>query len=148
MASSSRTVFIPKGDIDTTLAKAPLKGKNILEPFRSFALKNKLPFSILEDSAVSNDAEVHANEADLWFCLEGEVKFVCGGALSEARHRLFSNGSENPDELFAPTISGGEEFTMRAGDWLWIPAGEPHQHGTSGIARMIIIKIPQTQMNG
>ena len=31
---------------------------------------------------------------------------------------------------------------LKQGDWLWIPAGEPHQHSATGTARLVIIKIP------
>ncbi|MBI2476237.1 MAG: hypothetical protein HYV67_03265 [Candidatus Taylorbacteria bacterium] len=136
-----KAVLIKKGDIEKTLSAKPVAGKNMLEPFRSFALENKLPLSILEDTTVSNDAEVHMREGDLWLCLEGEAEFVCGGALKTARRRLLPTGAENPNELFGPAISGGQTFTLHAGDWLWIPAGEPHQHSAHGTARLVIIKI-------
>ena len=136
-----KTVFISKDDIDATLSKPPVKGKNLLEPFQSFAVENKLPFSILEDTAVENDAEVHKTDGDLWFCLEGEATFVCGGKLIEPYHRVLRSGAENPDELYGPGISDGEKFILKPGDWLWIPPGEAHQHGATGTTRLIIIKI-------
>src|SRR3989338_342243 len=120
-----KTFFVSKGKIDATLGKSPLKGKNLLEPFKMFASKNKLPFSILEDTAVSNDAEVHAREGDLWFCLEGEAEFVCGGTPEQSQCRL-NPGTENQNELYAKKTLGGTKFVLKAGDWLWIPAGEPH----------------------
>lgn len=137
-----KTIYVPKEDIGATLDKPPVKGKNLLEPFRTFALENKLPFSILEDTAVSNDAEVHAREGDLWFGLEGEATFLCGGELVEPKYRLNADGTENKDEAYSPKIKDGVEFIVRAGDWLWIPAGEPHQHSAKQTARLVIIKIP------
>ncbi|KKU68811.1 MAG: hypothetical protein UX89_C0001G0002 [Parcubacteria group bacterium GW2011_GWA2_47_16] len=137
-----KTVHIPKKNIDATLINSPVKGKNLLEPFRTFALQNKLPFSILEDTAVENDAEVHVKEGDLWFGLEGEAIFVCGGELVEPKCRLNSDGTENHNELYAKEIADGEKFIVKAGDWLWIPAGDPHQHSAIGTARLVIIKIP------
>ena len=118
-----KTVHIPKENIDATLKNSPVKGKNLLEPFRTFALQNKLPFAILEDTSVENDAEVHVKEGDLWFCLEGEAKFVCGGEMVEPKCRLNADGTENKNELFASKIKDGGEFVVRAGDWLLIPAG-------------------------
>lgn len=137
-----KTVLISKRDVDTALSALPLTGKNLLEPFARFAAEKELPFSILEDTAVSNNAEVHTREGDLWFCLQGEAVFVCGGTLSEPRCRLYPDGSENKNELYSKEIKDGKEFVVKAGDWLWIPAGEPHQHSARGTARLIIVKIP------
>jgi len=136
-----KTVFVSSDEIGVMLRGKAIIGKNLLEPFRTLSLQNKLPFSILEDTAVSNDAEVHAKEGDLWFGLEGEAKFVCGGEMVEPKCRL-NAGTENKNELYASKIKGGSEFVVRAGDWLWIPAGEPHQHSATGTARLVIIKIP------
>lgn len=137
-----KTVHVLKRDIDATLNAPALQGKNFPEFFKSFALKNKLPFSILEDTNVTNDAEVHVKEGDLWHCLQGEVVFVCGGKLVEPRCRLNADGSKNKNELYAKKINGGTEFLVHSGDWLWIPAGEPHQHSAKDTARLVIIKIP------
>ena len=138
-----KSVHVRKSDLATTLKVLPTQGKNLLEPFKSFALKNRLPFSILEDTHVSNDAEVHLGEGDLWFCLEGEATFVCGGSLVDGVHRLNADGTLNKNELYAKEIAGGREFRIRVGDWLWIPAGEPHQHSALGTARLCIIKVPK-----
>ncbi|MBU6390095.1 hypothetical protein KGQ31_00945 [Patescibacteria group bacterium] len=138
-----KTVIIKNSDIQEALSAKPLTGKNPPEPFASTAREKGLPFSILEDVLVSNDAEVHVRQGDLWLCLEGEAEFVCGGALLKARRRTLPSGAENPDELFGPAISGGQKFILRAGDWLWIPPGEPHQHSARAATRLIIIKIPR-----
>ncbi len=137
-----KTVLISKSTVEATLSKVPIQGKHLPEPFKSFALANKLPFAILEDTKVSNGAEVHIHEGDLWLCLEGEAVFTCGGELVEPKYRLSADSTENKNELFASNIKGGIEFSVRAGDWLWIPAGEPHQHSAVGTSRLVIIKIP------
>ncbi|MDO8634129.1 MAG: hypothetical protein Q7K34_02435 [archaeon] len=138
----TKSILVKKSKIDETLARPGRSGKTLLEPFRSFALENKLPFSILEDTAVSNDAEVHMQEGDLWFCLQGRARFVCGGKLVEPQYRLNTDGSINKNELYASGIIGGTEFSLEVGDWLWIPAGKSHQHGAEATARLMIIKIP------
>jgi len=102
--------IIKKSDIDKALALPASAGKKML--FKSASA----PFGILEDHMVSNEAEVHATEGDLWYCMEGEVKFICNG----------------------------EEFNVHSGDWLWIPPGESHQHSCEKTARLAIIKIPKT----
>lgn len=136
-----KTILIQKTEVEKTLSASPIQGKRLPEPFRSFAAANTLPFAILEDTEVANDAEVHQHEGDLWFGLQGEAVFICGGKLMEPKCRLNADGSENKNELYAKKISGGEEFVVRAGDWLWIPAGEPHQHCARGTARLVIVKI-------
>ncbi len=121
---------------------APTDGKRLLEPLKSLAALHKLPLNILEDQNVSNDAEVHAHESDLWLCLEGEITFVCGGEMIEPWFGKKADGSPNENELKAKEIRGGTEIVLKPGDWLWIPVGEPHLHHTKGVARLVIIKIP------
>ncbi|TSC89640.1 MAG: hypothetical protein G01um10143_130 [Parcubacteria group bacterium Gr01-1014_3] len=134
--------YIPKNEIDKALASVPVKGKKLLEPFKSFAAANKLPFNILEDANVSNLPELHKTEADLWFCLEGEITFIYGGELMEPVANKNPDGTNNEMEWKGKEIRGGTEVVFKPGDWLWIPPGEPHQHNCAGIARLAIIKIP------
>lgn len=128
-------VILRKEEIDKTLATGSFQGKRLLEPLKSFAVATGFPVKILEDREVVNEAEVHENDGDLWQCLEGEVTFVCGGELVDKE--IVKNG-----EWKAREINGGTEIVLKPGDWLWIPAGEPHQHKTSSVARLVIIKIP------
>ena len=128
--------LVKKELIDQTLKTGAQPGKNLLEPLKFLATENKLPFKILEDKDVVNEAEVHKTEGDLWYCLEGEVKFIYGGELVEPRE-------VKTNELKAGGIKGGSEIILKPGDWFWIPAGQPHQHSCSGTARLMIIKIPQ-----
>lgn len=130
-----KAVVVRNEEIAKVLSAASLKGKRLLEPLKSFSAENKFPLNILEDKEISNDAEVHKNEGDLWHCLEGEVIFIHGGELIDPV-------SINENELTAKEISGGEEIIIKKGDWFWIPPGVPHKHSASGTARLIIIKIP------
>lgn len=136
-------VLVRKSKIDKTLLVKPESGKRSLEPFRTFAKTNELPFQILEDTAVDSIAEVHGHEADLWLCLEGEVTFTFGGELVDGYLKKNPDGSVNKREWQAKEIKGGTTEILRPGDWLWIPAGEPHKHACAGTARLVIIKIPQ-----
>ncbi len=132
-----------KEKIDETLATPSIVGKKLLEPLKSLAAANKLPFNILEDKEVlNNEAEVHKHEGDLWFCLEGEVKFIYGGEMVDPWVKKNADGTENPNEIKAKEIKNGVESILKPGDWLWIPAGQPHQHFCAGTARLVIIKIP------
>lgn len=143
MNYDAKSVLVRKGDIEKTLANEPTQGKRLLEPLKSFAAEHKLPMNILEDKEISNDAEVHLHEGDLWHCLEGEVIFIYGGEMIDPWFGKKADGSENKNEIKAKEIKNGTTSVLKPGDWLWIPAGEPHQHVCKGTARLIIVKIPK-----
>ena len=135
--SAQKFYLFKKEEVDKVLAMAPEIGKRML--FKS----SDNPVGILEDKDVVNDAEVHKTEGDLWLCLEGEVTFICGGELVDPWFSKDKDGKDKLNELKAKEIKGGTEMTLKPGDWLWIPAGEPHQHKTFGTTRLAIIKIPK-----
>ena len=135
-------VLIQKKIIDETLANEPTKGKKLLEPLKSAASDGKAPVNILETKNVNSDAEVHKKTNDLFYCLEGEVTFICGGEMIDVWVKE-KDGIPNENELGGKDIKGGTEYILKSGDWLWILAGEPHKQICQGLARLIIIKIPQ-----
>ncbi len=120
----------------------PMPGKNNLEPFNSLSKELNLPLNILEDVSVKSKVETHLDSADLWLCLEGEANFICGGEIANPYFSKLKDGTDNPREIRGGEISGGEHFILKRGDWLFIPAGMPHQHFADGVARLMIIKIP------
>lgn len=135
--------LIRKEEIDNSLSSPATPGKKLLEPMKSLALANKLPFNILEDHEVlNNEAEVHKHESDLWLCIEGEPTFVYGGELENGWPKKNADGTIDDREWKAKSIRGGTEVVLRPGDWLWIPAGQAHQHQCAKTARLAIIKIP------
>ena len=136
------SVVVRKEEMQELLAQAPAPGKHGLEPFKSFAKARGLPFIILEDTDVINDAEAHMHEGDVWLCLEGEVTFRYGGELVHAWPKQNPDGTTDTRELKAKEIRNGTDVILKPGDWLWIPSGVPHQHRTKGTARLVIIKIP------
>ena len=138
--------LIRKAEIDAALATASTPGKRLLEPLKSRALAEGLPLNILEDKEVSNEAEVHRHEGDLWHCFEGEVTFVYGGELVEPWAKQLPDGGTDDREIKAKEIAGGIEVVLKPGDWLWIPAGQPHLHRTDKTARLVIIKIPAREI--
>lgn len=141
----SRSVFIPKTKRDETLAQKPQEGKRLLEPYKGAA--KGAPINILEDHKVSNEAEVHRHEADLWICLEGEVDFVVGGELVDPWTKELPDGSKDTRELKAKEIKDGTSFMLHEGDVLYIPAGEPHLHKTIETARLFIVKVPESEFS-
>ena len=143
--NTNKCVYIKKSVIDETLntsySESPVK--KLLEPLRALSLEGKVPLNILEDVNINNEAEIHKHEADLWLCLDGEVTFIYGGEMVDPWVKKNADGSTDDREWKAKEIKGGTEVILKPGDWLWIPAGEPHQHKTTGKARLAIIKIPK-----
>lgn len=138
-------IHIPNSLIEESKNTPPQQGKRSLEPLRSFAKEHGVPLAILEDTNIENEAEVHKTKADLWQCIEGEATFTIGGEMVEPYTKKNSAGIEDPNELFAKKTAGGKEQVMRAGDWLWIPAGLPHTHRAKGTARFFVIKVPNIE---
>lgn len=138
-------IHIPHAVIEETKNTPPKQGKHSLEPLRSFAKSHSLPLSLLEDTDVENEAEVHKTKADLWQCIEGEATFTIGGELVNSRVKKNADGTEDITEIFAEKISNGQEQMIKKGEWLWIPAGVPHSHRAKGTARFFVIKVPNAQ---
>ncbi len=138
-----KCILIRKEKIDETLASVPTQGKRSLEPLKSLSAAAKIPFNIMEDSEVLNNfAETHQHENDLWLCLEGEASFTYGGEMVNPSYNRNADGIEDRRESKAKEIRGGETAVLKPGDWLWIPAGQPHQHQCATTTRLVIIKIP------
>ena len=138
-------IYIPRSVTDETLANPATIGKRLLEPLKSLSGN---VINILEDVAVDNECEVHRHEADLWICLEGEVKFEVGGELIEPRAKELKTGGIDTRELKSRprNIRGATMYTLRQGDILYIPAGVPHAHRAAGTARLFIVKVPQREI--
>ena len=133
--------YLSSSQILDMLSQTPIQGKRQLEPLKAQAAQMGFPMNILEDHEVDNAAELHKHEDDLWFCFEGEATFVCGGELMDGKAKVRKDGTIDDNE-WKGRIEGGTEYVLKPGDWLWIPAGEPHQHACKGTARLAIIKIP------
>jgi mannose-6-phosphate isomerase-like protein (cupin superfamily) len=146
--NQQKEVFIAAETVTPSLA--PLQsfgpGKQNPDPLKTATKISGVPASILIDKDVmqgDNEAEVHRHEADLWICIEGEIRFRIGGTLVDGCAKKNADGTFNDKELKAKTIRGGTEYTLRANDILYIPEGLPHMHWTgNGSARLWIIKIP------
>ncbi|MDP3795269.1 MAG: hypothetical protein Q8R13_05100 [bacterium] len=138
------SVLIRKEEIMRALAHAPIPGKTFLEPINSLRALHRLPLNILEDTEVVNKVELHKYEGDLWLCLEGEATFRCGGEMVEPSVRIKPDGTPDEGELRAKALRDAKEIVLRPGDWLWVPAGEPHQHSAEQrTARLVIVKVPK-----
>jgi mannose-6-phosphate isomerase-like protein (cupin superfamily) len=70
----------------------------------------------------SSAPEMHANWADLYYFLDGEVTLHYGGKLEGAKETQAGSG-----EWRGGTIVGGTRQKLVAGDVASAPAGTPHQ---------------------
>ncbi|MSU75696.1 MAG: hypothetical protein EXS55_04250 [Candidatus Magasanikbacteria bacterium] len=139
---------VTKHAIDRVLSGAPMPGKHTMESWKQAPEFGTVPFTILEDVAYTErHAELHRTEADVFYCLEGEATFVYGGALVGGHERKEEGGATNPNEWRGTDIENGVTVTVGAGDWVWIPAGQPHYHFSGTKARLLVIKVPIDSTN-
>jgi len=66
-----------------------------------------------------NEPEVHMHNTHYIQVLSGEATLVYGGMVTNAKET-------GPGQVRGDGISGGTSMTVRAGDFLQIPAGMPH----------------------
>jgi glc operon protein GlcG len=67
----------------------------------------------------AGQAEVHANDADIIYVLDGTATFVTGGTVVDPK-------ATAPDEVRGREIQDGETRQLRKGDVVIVPAGTPH----------------------
>jgi glc operon protein GlcG len=67
----------------------------------------------------SGQAEVHNNDADIIYVLEGTATFVTGGTVVDAKNIA-------ADEIRGSTIEGGETRMLKKGDVIIVPNNTPH----------------------
>ena len=68
----------------------------------------------------AGEAEYHATQADVFFVQSGEGTLTYGGSLVAGKTTV-------PNEMRAPSISGGVDKKIAAGDVVTIPAKVAHQ---------------------
>jgi len=78
------------------------------------------PFHLDKQFQLLGASEVHESWNDNIFIQEGEASFVLGGTATDAKER-------EPGEQRGSVIDGGTTTAMTVGDYLFIPAGVPHQ---------------------
>jgi mannose-6-phosphate isomerase-like protein (cupin superfamily) len=86
------------------------------QPLGSFS---NYTFNVAHREA-TGEAEYHATQADVFFVQSGEATLVVGGELVDGK-------TSAPNEMRAPSIKGGTEKKLAAGDVVTIPAKVAHQ---------------------
>lgn len=108
-------------------------GSHVLEGSRKL-YEEGFPVRFVRNFHVEHrPAEVHLHEDDVFFCMDGSVRFVLGG-------RLVDPWTNDGLTFLADSIKGGEEKVLYRGDWLHIPAGQPHQHFTPDFCHLMVVK--------
>ena len=64
-------------------------------------------------------SEVHANEADLFYVVEGRATQVLGGSVVGGKQTA-------PGQIRGAKTEGGQTYQLGKGDVMWVPAGMPH----------------------
>ena len=82
------------------------------------------------------EVEVHEHWIDYMAIQQGEAEFTFGGSLTGAR-------DTGPGEKRGGAITGGTVVTIKAGDFLVVPAGQPHltMVKPGSTFRAIVIKV-------
>jgi mannose-6-phosphate isomerase-like protein (cupin superfamily) len=68
----------------------------------------------------NGEAELHQTQADVFIVQTGEATLKIGGTVVDPK-------TTAPNEIRGPSIKGGEEKKLGAGDVVHIPAKVPHQ---------------------
>jgi mannose-6-phosphate isomerase-like protein (cupin superfamily) len=84
----------------------------------------------------SGQAEVHVDDTDIIYVLEGSATFVTGGILV--------GGSETaPGEIRGKAIEGGTSREVKPSDVLVVPNGTPHWfQSVEGPVLYYVVKVP------
>ena len=64
-------------------------------------------------------SEVHADQTDIFYVVEGSATFVTGGTVIDGR-------SAGPGQILGTGIQGGQSHALSKGDVIVIPKGTPH----------------------
>jgi glc operon protein GlcG len=126
MLSSGEVMRIP----GTQVASAFARGVPLIEndQFKVHASRREAP----------GQAEVHTDEADIIYVLEGSATFITGGVVDNGR-------AAGPDEVRGDAIIGGETHLLAQGDVLVVPAGTPHwfkEIAPGGPMLYYVVKVP------
>jgi len=134
VALFAAALFAPSAFAQTPLRNTPLDGFKYLSAKDVEALTNKpgagakTAFPVdhenynveyAQRTDKGNEPEVHMHNTHYIQVLSGEATLVYGGKVTNAKET-------GPGQVRGDAISGGTSITVRAGDFLQIPAGMPH----------------------
>jgi quercetin dioxygenase-like cupin family protein len=122
-AQTSGVHYFPAADVEASFAK----GGTLTDAER---------FRVMTASRTAGgDAELHANDIDIFHVLEGSATFVTGGTMMGAHETA-------PGETRGSALEGGSSLTLGAGDVITIQAGVPHWFkAVDGHVRYFVVKV-------
>jgi mannose-6-phosphate isomerase-like protein (cupin superfamily) len=84
----------------------------------------------------SGKGELHQQEADVMFILDGSATLVTGGTLVNPK-------TTAPNEVRGDSVKGGTSVTLHKGDVAHIPANTPHQMllPAGGTVEYFVVKV-------
>jgi quercetin dioxygenase-like cupin family protein len=110
--AKAELVYVDHDKVAATMKKAaPLAdGPNLRVSggFRPFATREKSPV-----------AEIHTNEADFFYIVDGRATQVLGGTVIDGKET-------GPGQVRGPRTEGGQTYHVAKGDIMWVPANTPH----------------------
>jgi quercetin dioxygenase-like cupin family protein len=110
--AKAELVYVHRDKVAATMKKAaPLAdGPNLRVSggFRPFASREKSPV-----------AEIHTNEADFFYIVDGRATQVLGGTVIDGKET-------GPGQVRGPRTEGGRTYHVAKGDIMWVPANTPH----------------------
>jgi mannose-6-phosphate isomerase-like protein (cupin superfamily) len=110
--AKAEQVYVPAEKVAETLKKAaPLADAPNLRVsggFRPAARRDASPV-----------AEVHANDGDLFFVIDGRATQMLGGRIIDGKQTA-------PGQIRGPKTEAGQTYELGEGDVMWVPAGTPH----------------------
>ncbi len=81
------------------------------------------------------EAELHDDESDIFYIVDGSASFVTGGAIEEAKITA-------PGETRGKSIKGGQVHKLSKGDAITIPKKTPHWYKeVNGKVQYFIVKV-------
>ena len=114
---SPKVAYFSSKQMDADLHKLPLN--EIGESEINLIERTPGHAAILLRRTLPGKAEVHENQADVWYVIDGGCEFVTGGKVVDGK-------PESPGETRGTGISGGDEHHLAKGDFIRVPAGVPH----------------------
>ena len=106
-ALADEVVYIPKEKVQTAKSKG-----GVLTSGSDHTV-------IMSRRDQAGQSEVHVNETDVFYVLEGSATFVTGGTVAGGK-------TTGPGQIRGTGISGGESRVLSKGDVIVIPKGTPH----------------------
>ena len=130
---SSKVAYFSSKQMDADLHKLPLN--EIGESEINLIERTPGHAAILLRRALPGKAEVHENQADVWYVIDGGCEFVTGGTVVDG-------APSGPGEIRGASIAGGDEHHIAKGDFIRVPAGVPHwMKDVQGTLLYFVVKV-------